>query len=106
VFRAISFTWEMKNHLFYKRARCNSGLLSAPATQREQAIQSWARGGMISLSQRKLRIVPLDDIGQDRCGAAWAEHGIPDRRRRLAALWSTKSSGSGPGGEEGQVRRR
>jgi len=39
VFGAIGFTWEMKNHLFYKRARCNAELLGAPATQREQVIQ-------------------------------------------------------------------
>jgi hypothetical protein len=29
----------MKNHLYYKRARCNAELLGAPATQREQVIQ-------------------------------------------------------------------
>jgi alkylation response protein AidB-like acyl-CoA dehydrogenase len=39
VFGAIGFTWEMKNHLYYKRARCNAELLGAPATQREQVIQ-------------------------------------------------------------------
>ncbi|MDB5481655.1 MAG: hypothetical protein JWO83_2708 [Caulobacteraceae bacterium] len=39
VFGAIGFTWEMKNHLFYKRARCNAELLGAPASQREQVIQ-------------------------------------------------------------------
>ena len=39
VFGAIGFTWEMKNHLFYKRARCNAELLGAPATQREQVIR-------------------------------------------------------------------
>jgi alkylation response protein AidB-like acyl-CoA dehydrogenase len=39
VFGAIGFTWEMKNHLFYKRARCNSELLGSPTMQREQIIQ-------------------------------------------------------------------
>ena len=39
VFGAIGFTWQMKNHLYYKRARCNAELLGAPATQREQVIQ-------------------------------------------------------------------
>jgi alkylation response protein AidB-like acyl-CoA dehydrogenase len=39
VFGAIGFTWEMKNHLYYKRARCNAELLGSPATQREQVIQ-------------------------------------------------------------------
>jgi alkylation response protein AidB-like acyl-CoA dehydrogenase len=39
VFGAIGFTWEMRNHLYYKRARCNAELLGAPATQREQVIQ-------------------------------------------------------------------
>ncbi|MEO8723041.1 MAG: acyl-CoA dehydrogenase family protein [Sphingobium sp.] len=36
VFGAIGFTWEMKNHLFYKRARCNAELLGAPRQQREE----------------------------------------------------------------------
>lgn len=39
IFGAIGFTWEMKNHLFYKRARCNAELLGAPARQREEVIQ-------------------------------------------------------------------
>lgn len=39
VFGAIGFTWQMRNHLYYKRARCNAELLGAPATQREQVIQ-------------------------------------------------------------------
>ncbi len=39
VFGAIGFTWEMKNHLFYKRARCNAALLGDPAQQREEVIR-------------------------------------------------------------------
>jgi alkylation response protein AidB-like acyl-CoA dehydrogenase len=39
VFGAIGFTWEMKNHLYYKRSRCNAELLGAPAAQREQVIR-------------------------------------------------------------------
>jgi len=40
---AIGFTWEMKNHLFYKRARCNAELLGAPVRQREEVIQMLER---------------------------------------------------------------
>jgi alkylation response protein AidB-like acyl-CoA dehydrogenase len=43
VFGAIGFTWEMKNHLYYKRARCNSELLGSPATQREAVIRMLER---------------------------------------------------------------
>jgi len=39
VFGAIGFTWEMRNHLFYKRARTNSELLGTPREQREQIVQ-------------------------------------------------------------------
>lgn len=39
VFGAIGFTWEMKNHLYYKRARANSELLGSPREQREQVIR-------------------------------------------------------------------
>lgn len=39
VFGAIGFTWEMRNHLYYKRARANAELLGAPREQREQVIQ-------------------------------------------------------------------
>ena len=39
VFGAIGFTWEMKNHLYYKRARCNAELLGSPASQREQVVR-------------------------------------------------------------------
>lgn len=40
VFGAIGFTWEMKNHLYYKRARCNAELLGSPARLREQVVQT------------------------------------------------------------------
>lgn len=43
VFGAIGFTWEMKNHLFYKRARCNAELLGAPTQQREEIVQMLER---------------------------------------------------------------
>ncbi|MGE0828078.1 MAG: acyl-CoA dehydrogenase family protein, partial [Hyphomonadaceae bacterium] len=39
VFGAIGFTWEMKNHLYYKRGRANSELLGAPRQQREEIVQ-------------------------------------------------------------------
>jgi hypothetical protein len=29
----------MKNHLYYKRARCNAELLGSPASQREQVVR-------------------------------------------------------------------
>jgi alkylation response protein AidB-like acyl-CoA dehydrogenase len=35
VFGAIGFTWEMKSHLYYKRARANAVLIGAPSDQRE-----------------------------------------------------------------------
>ena len=38
VFGAIGFTWEMHNHLYYKRARANAELLGPPCDQREQLI--------------------------------------------------------------------
>ncbi|MES1975644.1 MAG: acyl-CoA dehydrogenase family protein [Pseudomonadota bacterium] len=34
IFGAIGFTWEMRNHLYLKRARANAALLGLPATQR------------------------------------------------------------------------
>jgi alkylation response protein AidB-like acyl-CoA dehydrogenase len=40
IFGAIGFTWEMKNHLYYKRARANSELLGPPRQQREEVIAS------------------------------------------------------------------
>ncbi len=39
VFGAIGFTWEMKNHLYFKRARGNAQLLGSPAHQREQIVR-------------------------------------------------------------------
>ncbi|MEO8723600.1 MAG: acyl-CoA dehydrogenase family protein [Sphingobium sp.] len=38
VFGAIGFTWEMRNHLYYKRARANAELLGSPRDQREQLV--------------------------------------------------------------------
>lgn len=35
MFGAIGFTWEMKNHLYFKRARANAAWLGSPAEQRE-----------------------------------------------------------------------
>lgn len=43
VFGAIGFTWEMKNHLYYKRARANSELLGSARDQREQVVQMLER---------------------------------------------------------------
>lgn len=39
VFGAIGFTWEMKNHLYFKRARANAELLGAPPVQRERIVR-------------------------------------------------------------------
>ena len=39
VFGAIGFTWEMRNHLYYKRARANAELLGSPREQREQIVR-------------------------------------------------------------------
>lgn len=38
VFGAIGFTWEMHNHLYYKRARANAELFGSPRDQREEVI--------------------------------------------------------------------
>ena len=38
IFGATGFTWEMKNHLFYKRARANAELIGPPSKQREEVI--------------------------------------------------------------------
>ena len=39
VFGAIGFTWEMKNHLYFKRARANAELLGSPQQHRERIIR-------------------------------------------------------------------
>ncbi|MCC7286571.1 MAG: acyl-CoA/acyl-ACP dehydrogenase [Burkholderiaceae bacterium] len=39
IFGAIGFTWEMKNHLYFKRARANAELLGSPAAQRERIVR-------------------------------------------------------------------
>ena len=36
IFGAIGFTWEMRNHLYFKRARANAMLLGAPSAQRAE----------------------------------------------------------------------
>ncbi|MEQ8268613.1 MAG: acyl-CoA dehydrogenase family protein [Parvibaculum sp.] len=38
IFGAIGFTWEMKNHLYFKRARANAEMFGAPAIQRARVI--------------------------------------------------------------------
>jgi alkylation response protein AidB-like acyl-CoA dehydrogenase len=38
IFGAIGFTWEMKNHLFFKRARANAEMLGAPPVHRSRVI--------------------------------------------------------------------
>lgn len=38
IFGAIGFTWEMKNHLYFKRARANAEMLGAPAVHRARVI--------------------------------------------------------------------
>ncbi|MBV8409795.1 MAG: acyl-CoA/acyl-ACP dehydrogenase [Alphaproteobacteria bacterium] len=39
IFGAIGFTWEMVNHLYYKRARANAELFGSPRTQRARVIE-------------------------------------------------------------------
>ncbi len=43
IFGAIGFTWEMKNHLYFKRARANAEMLGSPATQRARLIDMLER---------------------------------------------------------------
>ena len=38
IFGAIGFTWEMKNHLYFKRARANAEMLGAPSVHRARVI--------------------------------------------------------------------
>jgi alkylation response protein AidB-like acyl-CoA dehydrogenase len=38
IFGAIGFTWEMKNHLYFKRARANAELLGSPAFHRRRIV--------------------------------------------------------------------
>ena len=38
IFGAIGFTWEMKNHLYFKRARANAEMLGAPSVHRDRVI--------------------------------------------------------------------
>jgi acyl-CoA dehydrogenase len=38
IFGAIGFTWEMKNHLYFKRARANAEMLGAPVAQRARVM--------------------------------------------------------------------
>jgi alkylation response protein AidB-like acyl-CoA dehydrogenase len=44
IFGAIGFTWEMKNHLYFKRARANSEMLGAPHVHRERVVQMLEHG--------------------------------------------------------------
>jgi alkylation response protein AidB-like acyl-CoA dehydrogenase len=39
IFGAIGFTWEMVNHLYYKRARANAELFGSPRSQRNRVIE-------------------------------------------------------------------
>ena len=38
IFGAVGFTWEMTNHLYFKRARANAEMLGSPAVQRSRLI--------------------------------------------------------------------
>lgn len=38
IFGAIGFTWEMKNHLYFKRARANAEMFGAPSAQRARLV--------------------------------------------------------------------
>jgi alkylation response protein AidB-like acyl-CoA dehydrogenase len=39
IFGAIGFTWEMSNHLYYKRARANATLFGDPRAHRDLVIR-------------------------------------------------------------------
>jgi acyl-CoA dehydrogenase len=39
IFGAIGFTWEMVNHLYYKRARANAELFGSARTQRARVME-------------------------------------------------------------------
>ncbi len=39
IFGAIGFTWEMKNHLYFKRARANAEMLGSPTAQRARLVR-------------------------------------------------------------------
>lgn len=48
IFGAIGFTWEMSNHLYHKRARCNAALFGNVRRHRDQVVnlataQTWSR---------------------------------------------------------------
>jgi acyl-CoA dehydrogenase len=43
VFGAIGFTWEMKNHLYFKRARSNAELFGGSVKQRERVLELEAK---------------------------------------------------------------
>ena len=49
IFGAIGFTWEMKNHLYYKRARANAELLGSPAAHRERLARMIEAGAPIAM---------------------------------------------------------
>jgi alkylation response protein AidB-like acyl-CoA dehydrogenase len=39
IFGAVGFTWEMENHLYFKRARANAEMFGNPRSQRERVIE-------------------------------------------------------------------
>lgn len=39
IFGAIGFTWEMKNHLYFKRARANAEMFGAPVAHRARIVK-------------------------------------------------------------------
>ena len=43
IFGAIGFTWEVSNHLYFKRARANAEMLGAPALHRARVIEMLER---------------------------------------------------------------
>lgn len=43
IFGAIGFTWEMRNHLYFKRARANAELFGSPAAQRAEVFAALER---------------------------------------------------------------
>ena len=43
IFGAIGFTWEMKNHLYFKRARANAELFGSARAQRARVMDMVAK---------------------------------------------------------------
>ena len=69
VFGAIGFTWEMKNHLFYKRARSNAALLGLPPSNGKRS-SACSRRKPPEFGQRDGIVQRADDVEGDP-GRVW-----------------------------------